>query len=253
MFETTAVESRKTPFRKQPLLTLPLSIALHGAAVAGLLFAGTWSVDMPENAPAQIASFVVRVPAPTIPPGGGTPKPAASRPAPPKSQASPSIAPVEPQTAPAEIPDEVPQLEPGDGPVGDATGPDFGSGDPGAGSGNGTGWGVGDGTGDGIGDGSGTTPLRVGGSVMAPVVLRRVEPRYPQLLVKLKTRGAAVVECIVDGNGQVESVRVVSATHDLFGQAAAEAVKQWRFRAGTLNGKAVKTIFQLRVTFELTR
>jgi protein TonB len=253
MFETTAIESRKTKLRRQPLLTLPLSIALHGAAVAGLLFAGTWSVNMPENAPAQIAAFVVRVPAPAIPAGGGAPKPAASRPAPQKTQTAPNMAPAEPHTVPAEIPDDVPTLEPAEGPVGDAAGTDFGSSGPEAGTGNGTGWGIGEGTGDGIGDGSGTTPLPVGGSVMAPVVLRRVDPRYPQLLVKLKTRGAAVVECIVDRDGQVESVKVVSATHDLFGQAAAEAVKQWRFRAGTLNGKTVKTIFQLRVTFELSR
>lgn len=253
MFESSVVESKKRRLKKNRLMVLPVSVGLHAGAVAGLLFASAWSVSLPADAPPQIAAFVVRVPAPAMADDGGSrPRPAAPQPAHPRPAAIPHAAPpTEPapdEQTPSQIPGTVPDLEPGSGgwPSGGGDGivdvGGGGSGDPGTGSGIGGG-----------GTGVDEIPVPVGGNVAKPQILSRVDPHYPDLLVKMKMRGTATVECIVDREGKVESVRTVSATHPLFAESASRAVQQWRFRPGRMNGRTVKTIFNLTVTFELKR
>jgi TonB family protein len=56
---------------------------------------------------------------------------------------------------------------------------------------------------------------------------------------------------IIDRTGAVKSVAVLKPLpHGLAG-AAIDAVKQWTFAPGTLNGKPVDVIFNLTVNFKL--
>ena len=251
MFETTAVESKKKPLRRNRMIILPVSVAIHVVVVAGLLFAGVWSVEMPRQAPSQIAAFVVDAPPPLPPGGGGSTRPKkaaqAEKPAVIPKDAAPRLDTPQEMT-PTQVPDGIPDVSADPGGAGEPGG----EGIPGF-DGNGSGFGVGPGEGIGAGEATEPGPLPVGGDVRAPQIVTRVEPRYPDLLVKLRARGVAVVECIVDRNGNVEQAEIVSASHPLFGASALDAVKRWKFRAGTLNGTAVKTIFRLTVTFSLNR
>jgi len=100
------------------------------------------------------------------------------------------------------------------------------------------------------------TPSREGrGPVSARGLVVRVRgrPEYPKLLVGPGVRGSAVAECIVGEDGVITSATVVSATHQLFGDSARNAVMQWKFLPGRLNGQPVATIFRLTVTFEVKR
>lgn len=122
----------------------------------------------------------------------------------------------------------------------------------------GTGSGTGNGTGNGSGDGNGdakveapTGPVRVGGNVKAPVVTRRVQPEYTEIARKGRIQGVVIVEAIIDKNGNVDQVKVLRGLPGGLSEKAAEAVRQWKFRPGTMGGDPVDVIFNLVVHFTL--
>lgn len=92
------------------------------------------------------------------------------------------------------------------------------------------------------------TPVRIGGQVLAPALLYRVNPRYPDVAVLAKITGVVVLEATVDTNGAVESVRVVRSV-SLLDKAAIEAVKQWRYSPLVLNGVPEPFILTVTLTF----
>ena len=99
-----------------------------------------------------------------------------------------------------------------------------------------------------------TAPLPAGvGDVKAPVVLHRVTPLYPRAAMLIHLNGFVIVECIIDRTGVVRDAKVVKSSSGLFEQAALDAVQQWQFAPGSLHGKPVDTIFDLTVTFQITR
>ena len=94
-------------------------------------------------------------------------------------------------------------------------------------------------------------PLRVGGDVKAPVVIHRIEPKYTDTARKAHTTGVVIVEAIIDKNGNVDRVKVLKGLEFGLTDQAVEAVKQWKFRPGTLNGESVDVVFNLTVNFTL--
>jgi len=79
----------------------------------------------------------------------------------------------------------------------------------------------------------------------------RVKPQYPFELRKAGVVGRAVIEFIVDTQGDVRNARVVSCTHDEFGEAALAAVSKWKFKPGIKDGRAVNTRLQAPLEFTL--
>lgn len=253
MFENSVVESRRVSHRGR-YATLPLSLGLHTAVVGTLLVASIWRVTMPTEAPRQTFALIREASIPRLEPS----RPSGG----PKTQAPPAVTPktsvrtptlprlIEPTvitdlpetplTADSNLSSTADQLDGSPGGTGDSTS---------TGTGSKTGP-DGDGTsadGDGIGRG---VPLPAGiGGVSAPVILVRVQPQYPPLLVRTGQPGRVMLECIIDESGGITSVRVVQSSHPLFEQSAIRAVKQWKFRPGTSRGKPVATIFQFTVTF----
>jgi len=252
MFERTLVDSTLDFNRRKSLVVLPLSAAAHFAALAAVIYVSALHVDMPTDPPARMQPFQIQlapqVPVAPAPPRGNPATPAIPQTAAPRVAASPIL-------TPATIPDAIPvpqvaapSLQVGSaigdptavGPIGVPTGRDDGTGtNPNATGGPGS-------TGDQLGD----TPLPITGNVHAPVIVHRVDPRYPDLLLHIGMQGSAIVECIVDAHGVVQSVTPVSSSHKLFETAAVEAVRQWTFKPGTVDGRPVPTIFRLTVNFQ---
>jgi protein TonB len=94
-------------------------------------------------------------------------------------------------------------------------------------------------------------PLRVGGDVKAPVVVRRAEPQYTDTARKAHITGVVIVEAIIDKDGNVDRVKVIKGLAMGLSEAAEDAVRKWKFRPGTLNGEPVDVIFNLTVNFTL--
>ena len=62
---------------------------------------------------------------------------------------------------------------------------------------------------------------------------------------------ARILEAIIDTDGRVTDVRVLKPLPMGLDTSAMEAVKRWKFKPGSLNGRPVKVIFNLTVNFRL--
>jgi len=134
-------------------------------------------------------------------------------------------------------------------------------GPPSNGTGKGGGIGDGDGTGIGRGKGRGVGPGEGGdmggglrgfaGVYTAPVVLFQVEPEFSEEARKAKLQGVVMLYGEVDTNGRLRNIRVTRALGLGLEEKAIEAVKQWRFRPGTRDGKPVVAAASIEVNFHL--
>ncbi len=132
----------------------------------------------------------------------------------------------------------------GNVPVGDPNGVDGGlpngSGDGGYGPGNGTGNGK-------------PIPqdqfkkLRV----QQPEVIHRVEPAYPQTLLRMHKEGIVILQALITANGDVQKIEILRSDHALLAQTAINAVSQWKYRPAKLDGKAVAVYFTVTVMFTI--
>lgn len=83
-------------------------------------------------------------------------------------------------------------------------------------------------------------------------VLVMPQPEYPDSLYGARVPGAVVAEFIVDANGKIvlESIGVVSSSHERFGDAVRLALREATFRPAVRNGHPVAQVVQLSVTFK---
>lgn len=78
-----------------------------------------------------------------------------------------------------------------------------------------------------------------------PRPLFQAAPVYPMDLRKKKVEGKVLMVFQVDTEGRVLNPKVESSTNSAFDKPALDAVRQWRFEAGTRNGEKVP--FKMRV------
>ena len=78
-------------------------------------------------------------------------------------------------------------------------------------------------------------------------VLHRVHPTYPKQAIAKKLHGSVVLQAIISKQGKVDSLQLVSGD-PILAQAAAAAVKQWRYKPYWHNNEP--TDFQTRVTVD---
>jgi serine/threonine-protein kinase len=95
------------------------------------------------------------------------------------------------------------------------------------------------------------TPVRVGGAIEAPKLLRRVSPEYPSMARSARLQGVVVLEATIGTDGKVTNVRVVRSI-PLLDTAAADAVRQWEYEPTIVKGVAVPVITSVAVEFKLT-
>ena len=88
-------------------------------------------------------------------------------------------------------------------------------------------------------------PVRIGGVVQAPALVKRVEPAYPAIAQLAAIDGVVILDAIVDEHGRVQSLKVLRG-HPLLAKAATDAVQQWEYEPLRLNGTA--TPFELTVS-----
>jgi protein TonB len=91
-------------------------------------------------------------------------------------------------------------------------------------------------------------PVRIGGQVQPPTLIRRVEPEYPVQAALARVQGVVILEATVSADGYVQDVRVLKSV-PLLERAALEAVRQWRYSPVVLNGQRVPFILTVVVSF----
>jgi protein TonB len=121
--------------------------------------------------------------------------------------------------------------------------------------GNGNGSGIGSGDGSGIGPGSGGNigggVFHIGGSIRPPAVLYSVEPEFSEEARKAKFSGNVQVYLWVDEHGNPSHVRIARGVGMGLDEKAIEAVRQYKFKPATQNGKPVKVDLYVDVNFQI--
>jgi periplasmic protein TonB len=92
--------------------------------------------------------------------------------------------------------------------------------------------------------------IKRGGEVQHANLVRQVKPSYPHTAILMRVQGTVVLEAIIDRDGRVENLKVISG-HPLLIKAASEAVEQWRYRPTLLNGQPVEVLTQVTVNLIL--
>ena len=93
-------------------------------------------------------------------------------------------------------------------------------------------------------------PYLVGGKVQPPRILREVQPIYPPLARDARIQGTVVMDSVIDANGNVIQLKLVSG-HPLLVTAAFNAVQQWKYEPTRLNGAPVAVEMHVTVHFHL--
>ncbi len=93
------------------------------------------------------------------------------------------------------------------------------------------------------------TPAMIAQSELVPVqVLRRVSPVYPPVAKARRLSGIVQVRVKVGKDGRVSNPEFLSGS-EIFRDAAFEAVKQWQFKAATLNGQPIEQQTDIKLNF----
>lgn len=87
-----------------------------------------------------------------------------------------------------------------------------------------------------------------GGEIREPELLSVVEPAYPVASRSENRPSVVVLDAVVSKTGDVGQIRAISGD-DVLAEAAASAVKRWRYRPGTYNGTPADFRLQITITF----
>lgn len=94
--------------------------------------------------------------------------------------------------------------------------------------------------------------IQLGGVVQAAKIVAQPQPMYPALAQQARIQGNVVLHAIIDREGRVSELQVVSG-HPLLVQAALDAVRRWRYQPTELNHEPVEVETTITVSFVLGR
>lgn len=84
-----------------------------------------------------------------------------------------------------------------------------------------------------------------------PQVVKRVNPTYPRSARNRGIEGVVVIRAIVRKDGRPDEVEILRDLPMGLGDAARDAVRQWRFLPATVNGNTIDVYYTVTVRFTL--
>jgi protein TonB len=240
MFDAALLESRKGRRFGERKKSLPVAIGLHAAVIAALVGAAVWNTGEPTD---PVIPVVFSLPSPPPAPLGAgghhstetnrSEHPHPAVPPAPEVREVPAVAQTTADAEPVGPALEGPDIE---GPPGDPLG---------------TVGGTNDSPMTGPGTGSGGAPIHLDPSIVPPIPVSRVEPDYPESMRRARMEGVVILEAVITVSGDVDDVRVLKSAGAVLDRAASDAVRTWRYRPATLNGRAVSVYLTVTVSFGL--
>lgn len=89
------------------------------------------------------------------------------------------------------------------------------------------------------------------GTITQPTLLKAKLPKYPKVYRKEKREGHVVIEVVIAGDGTVLDAKPAEGSDPEFARNAMEAIEQYRFRPGMLDGKPVAFKIKMDVQFRV--
>ena len=95
------------------------------------------------------------------------------------------------------------------------------------------------------------SPDAVKAGLTPPMLLQRVEPRYPRSAMRSRAKGEVVLEAIIDEQGHVLLNRLIETADAVLTVTSLEAVRQWRYKPAMLDGKPQAVYLMVRIKYNL--
>jgi periplasmic protein TonB len=89
-----------------------------------------------------------------------------------------------------------------------------------------------------------------GGQVQLPKLVSSPAPVYPDLARTDSVQGVVVIDALVDAQGRVSAMKVLSGP-GILQRAAMDALRKWKYQPGRLNGQPIAMHTRVRVDFLL--
>ncbi len=93
-------------------------------------------------------------------------------------------------------------------------------------------------------------PVHVGGHVRQPKAIVQVQPDYPVLAREAHIQGQVRIDAVLDEQGNVIEMKVVSGPPLLY-QAAINALKKWKYEPTYLNDRPIAVQMIVTINFQL--
>jgi protein TonB len=89
----------------------------------------------------------------------------------------------------------------------------------------------------------------------SPVLLREIKPQYTEEARRAKIEGMVEMSAVVLEDGTVGDVTVTKSLDQQYGldDEAVKAMKKWRFKPGTKDGKPVAVTITVEMSFSLRK
>jgi protein TonB len=91
--------------------------------------------------------------------------------------------------------------------------------------------------------------LKISQGVSQGLLIKRVQPKYPPTALATHTQGAVQIEAIINKEGNVTNLKVLSGD-PVLAKAALEAVRQWRYKPYYLDAEPVEIETQITINFK---
>ena len=92
--------------------------------------------------------------------------------------------------------------------------------------------------------------LRISQGVSQGLVIKKVQPQYPQTAQQMRIQGAVQLEASISKAGDITNLKVLSGD-PILARAAADAVRKWKYNPYFLNGEPVEIQTVVTVNFKL--
>ena len=86
-----------------------------------------------------------------------------------------------------------------------------------------------------------------------PFVKSTCEPVYPRSQVDRRLPGQVLLSFVVSADGTTRDIQCLEASDQAFVKPAVDAIKEWTFYPGQVNGMAVATRIQLPIEFSIVK
>ena len=96
------------------------------------------------------------------------------------------------------------------------------------------------------------TPVKIGSPVGVLKQVNHVFPNYPRDALTQRLQGNVTFEIVIDESGNVEQMEIVQGP-PLFTDAAADAVRQWKYSPLVIGGNAVAVTTKVIVHFRISQ
>jgi periplasmic protein TonB len=92
--------------------------------------------------------------------------------------------------------------------------------------------------------------LNISQGVSQGLLINKVAPQYPANAIRMRIEGTVELLATISKDGEISHIKILSGDAQLT-KAAAEAVKQWKYKPYLLNGEPVEIQTEVTVNFKL--